>query len=113
MSAERPPDDLPTIRAVADAVAVCNRCGNCQAVCPVYAETRTEPSVARGKVQLAAAILSGDLPVDRETAAAFATCTTCMACEEACPSGVPVVDIVNAARAQDRKSTRLNSSHTR
>jgi glycolate oxidase iron-sulfur subunit len=100
VSAERPPDDLPTIRAVADAVAVCNRCGNCQAVCPVYAETRTEPGVARGKVQLAAAILSGDLPVDRETAAAFSTCTTCMACEEACPSGVPVVDIVNAARAQ-------------
>ena len=88
------------MRAVADAVAICSRCGNCQAVCPVYAETRTEPGVARGKVQLAAAILSGDLPVDRETAAAFATCTTCMACEEVCPSGVPVVDIVAAARAQ-------------
>lgn len=100
MSAARPPDELPTIRSVAKAVAICNRCGNCQAVCPVYAETRTETGVARGKVQLAAAILSGDLPVDRETAAAFSTCTTCMACEEACPSGVPVVDIVAAARAQ-------------
>ena len=100
MSAGRRPDDLPIIQAVADAVAVCNRCGTCQAGCPVYAETRTEPGVARGKVQLAAAILSGDLPVDRETAAAFSTCTTCMACEEACPSGVPVVDIVAAARAQ-------------
>ena len=100
MSAARPPDELPTIRSVAEAVAICNRCGNCQAVCPVYAETRTETGVARGKVQLAAAILSGDLPVDRETAAAFSTCTTCMACEEACPSGVPVVDIVAAARAQ-------------
>jgi len=100
VSAERPPGDLPTIRAVAEAVAICNRCGNCQAVCPVYAETRTEPGVARGKVQLAAAILSGGLPVDADTTAAFSTCTTCMACEEACPSGVPVVDIVNAARAQ-------------
>ena len=100
MSAARPPDDLLIIGLVADAVAICNRCGNCQAVCPVYAETRTEPGVARGKVRLAAAILSGDLPVDRETAAAFSTCTTCMACEEACPSGVPVVDIVAAARAQ-------------
>jgi len=100
VSAARPPDELPTIRSVAEAVAICNRCGNCQAVCPVYAETRTETGVARGKVQLAAAILSGDLPVDRETAAAFSTCTTCMACEEACPSGVPVVDIVAAARAQ-------------
>ncbi len=56
--------------------------------------------MARGKVQLAAGILSGDLAIDRDTAAAFSTCTTCMACEEACPSGVPVVDIVNAARAQ-------------
>jgi len=75
VSAARPPDDLLIIGLVADAVAICNRCGNCQAVCPVYAETRTEPGVARGKVQLAAAILSGDLPVDRETAAAFSTCT--------------------------------------
>ena len=100
MSATGPDDDLQTIRAVAAAVAVCNRCGTCQAACPVYAETRTEPGVARGKVQLAAAILRGDLPVDREVATAFATCTTCMACEEACPSGVPVVEIVNAARAQ-------------
>jgi glycolate oxidase iron-sulfur subunit len=100
VSVARPPEDVPTIRAVAYAIAICNRCGNCQAVCPVYAVTRSEPGVARGKVQLAAAILGGDLPVDRDTAAAFATCTTCMACEEACPSGVPVVDIVNAARAQ-------------
>ncbi len=100
MSAARPPDDLAVMRALADAVTICNRCGACQAVCPVYAETRIEPGVARGKVQLAAAILSGDLPVDREAAAAFSTCTTCMACEEACPSGVPVVDIVAAARAQ-------------
>jgi glycolate oxidase iron-sulfur subunit len=100
VSAARSPDDLSTIRAVAAAVATCNRCGSCQAVCPVYAETRIEPGVARGKVQLAAAILSGDLPVDGETAAVLSTCTTCMACEAACPSGVPVVDVVNAARAQ-------------
>ena len=100
MSADVSPDELPIMRAVADAVAICNRCGNCQAVCPVYAETRTEMGVARGRVQLAARILSAALPMDREAAAAISTCTTCMACEEACPSGVPVVDIVNAARAQ-------------
>ena len=100
MSAHRPQGDRATIRAVAEAIAICNRCGSCQAVCPVYAETRTETGVARGRVQLAARILSGALPLDGETAAAFATCTTCMACEEACPSGVPVVDIVAAARAQ-------------
>ena len=45
------------MRALADAVTICNRCGACQAVCPVYAETRIEPGVARGKVLLAAAIL--------------------------------------------------------
>ena len=76
-------------------------------MCPVYAETHTEPGVARGKVQLAAGVLSGDVPVDGDTAAAFATCTTCMACEEACPSGVPVVSIVSAARAQVVESRGL------
>jgi len=107
VSEPRFPDDLDTIRAVADAVAVCNRCGNCMAVCPVYAETRAEPGVARGRVQLAAGILKGTLPADEEVAAALATCTTCMACEDACPSGVRVVDIVNAARAQIVESRGL------
>jgi glycolate oxidase iron-sulfur subunit len=93
-------DDQALLHAVEEAIAVCNRCGSCQAVCPVYAETHTEPGVARGKVQLAAGILGGELPVDGATAEAFTTCTTCMACEEACPSGVPVVAIVDAARAQ-------------
>ena len=97
MSAGPPPDGAPSVvRAVAAAIATCNRCGACQAVCPVYAESHVEPDVARGKVQLAAGILSGALPVDEEAAAALATCTTCMACS----SGVPVVEIVSAARAE-------------
>jgi glycolate oxidase iron-sulfur subunit len=97
--ADRMPGRLETIRSVAEAVSTCNRCGVCQSVCPVYAEVLTEPGVARGKVQLAAALLSGSLPVDGETAGAFSTCMTCMACVEACPSGVPVAEIVAAARA--------------
>ncbi len=89
----------PSLRDVAEAIAACNRCGSCQAVCPVYAESVVETDVARGKVQLAAGVLEGSLPPDAETASALATCTTCMACHVVCPSGVEVARIVTAARA--------------
>lgn len=35
-----------------DLLASCMRCGNCQAVCPVYTQTRREADVARGKIVL-------------------------------------------------------------
>ena len=35
-----------------DQLRVCMRCGMCQAVCPLYAETGLESDVARGKLAL-------------------------------------------------------------
>lgn len=74
-----------TLEQMRNQIATCMRCGNCQAVCPVYREVPREPAVARGKVALAAAL---DL------------CLTCTACVDACPSGVAIEDIILAARAE-------------
>jgi glycolate oxidase iron-sulfur subunit len=94
-----PRQDGRLLEEVAEAVERCNRCGTCLADCPTYVEARTESAVARGRVQLAAGILNGEIAPDREAAAVFASCTTCMACEAVCPSGVRVARIVEAARA--------------
>ena len=40
------------IKELEDQLVVCMRCGMCQAVCPVYAETGREADVARGKLAL-------------------------------------------------------------
>ena len=35
-----------------DQMVACMKCGMCQAVCPVFAESMTEGDVARGKIAL-------------------------------------------------------------
>ncbi|KUK41419.1 MAG: hypothetical protein XD69_0525 [Clostridia bacterium 62_21] len=87
------------LAAVEDEIIKCMRCGNCQAVCPLYRETRWEPAVARGKVRLAQAVLKGELPCTVELKKRFDLCLTCMACVANCPSGVRVDRIILAARA--------------
>lgn len=87
------------IKAVETEIVKCMKCGNCQAVCPLYKETRAENAVARGKVQLAAAVLSGKLDYTAELAHRFDLCLTCMACVSNCPCGVRVDKVVLEARA--------------
>ncbi len=50
---------MPSLPALArlmkeleDQLVVCMRCGLCQAVCPLFAETGREADVARGKLAL-------------------------------------------------------------
>ena len=78
----------------------CMKCGNCQAVCPLYKETRSEGMVARGKVKLAKAVLKGELTYTDKLAKIFETCLQCKACAANCPCGVQPDKIVLAARAK-------------
>lgn len=87
------------LAAVEEEIIKCMRCGNCQAVCPLYRETRWEPAVARGKIRLAQAVLKGELPCTFELKKRFDLCLTCMACVANCPSGVRVDRIILTARA--------------
>ena len=40
------------MKELEDQLVVCMRCGLCQAVCPLFAETGREADVARGKLAL-------------------------------------------------------------
>lgn len=87
------------LQGVEEDIIKCMKCGNCQAVCPLYRETRSEPAVARGKVQLARAVLKGEVEYTERVARHFDLCLTCLACVANCPCGVRVDKIVLAARA--------------
>ena len=80
------------------AVATCVHCGFCLSACPTYRELGQEMDTPRGRIVLMKEVLEGTLPlaaaqphVDR--------CLGCLACEPACPSGVPYRDLISPFRA--------------
>ncbi len=83
---------------VGEEIANCMRCGNCQAQCPYYRETKSESNVARGRIRLAKAILEGSLSYSPALAERL-ECMTCYACNANCPCGVKVDKILLSARA--------------
>ncbi len=77
----------------------CAKCGTCRTVCTLYPERKAEISVARGKVALVEAAISG---LDRNPEAlqeALSDCLLCGRCERACANQVLVEEIIMRARA--------------
>ncbi|MDR3402905.1 MAG: glycolate oxidase subunit GlcF [Chthoniobacter sp.] len=88
----------PLGAAMTHAVETCVHCGFCLAACPTYRELGQEMDTPRGRIVLMKEVLEGTLPlaaaqphVDR--------CLGCLACEPACPSGVPYRDLISPFRA--------------
>lgn len=76
----------------------CIRCGLCQTVCPIYAETGVEPSVARGKVRLIRELIDGNVTVTPRFKEIMGLCLNCGACVANCPPIVHTDKLVLAAR---------------
>lgn len=94
-----PTDTLgPLGEPMARAVSACVHCGFCLAACPTYRELGQEMDTPRGRIVLMKEVLEGKISfeaaqphVDR--------CLGCLACEPACPSGVPYRDLISPFRA--------------
>ena len=90
----------PLLQTYREEIAHCVKCGACGGVCPTYLHERDESYSARGRMALIHALLNGRLAVSGIFKERLATCTTCLACESACPSNVPVTEIIQAAKEQ-------------
>jgi len=99
-----------SLKNAEEEIIKCMKCGNCQAVCPIYKETLGESSVARGKVQLARALLKGELKHTRKLDELFSLCLTCKACAANCPCGVQPDKIILTARAAMVRKRGLSSA---
>lgn len=86
-------------------MARCVRCGACSTVCPSFLVDRRESRSPRGRIALIEAVLDGRLRASQVYQDRLATCTGCLACEARCASGVPVPDIVLAAKEQAVRET--------
>lgn len=100
--------DATLLRDIDDALANCMKCGNCQAGCPIYRETRKEFSVARGKISLMQAILSGKLEITEEFDGMMAQCLNCKTCSANCPCGVQADELILRGRNAAIKARGLH-----
>jgi glycolate oxidase iron-sulfur subunit len=77
----------------------CAKCGTCRTVCTLYPERKAEISVARGKVALVDAAISGLDGNAKALQEALSDCLLCGRCERACPNQVRVEEIIMSGRA--------------
>jgi len=87
------------MRELEEQLVVCMRCGMCQAVCPLFAETGLEADVARGKLALLDGLMQELFKDSKGVHERLNRCLLCGSCASNCPSGVKVLDIFIKARA--------------
>ena len=87
------------VRKLEDQLAVCTRCGMCQADCPLFAQTRKEADVSRGKLALINGLIDQMFKDAKGVNERLQRCLLCGSCAHACPSNVNTVEIFLTARA--------------
>ncbi len=96
---EDPPDE--------DKFSACVHCGMCLESCPTYQQLGHEHQSPRGRVHVIAAVAQGKMDINEAFADPVFTCLDCRACETACPAGVEVGALIEAARGQIRQAMPL------
>jgi glycolate oxidase iron-sulfur subunit len=81
-----------------DQLVTCMRCGTCQSVCPMYAQTGREADVARGKIALLEGLAYQLVKDPAGVQDKVTRCLLCGSCAASCPSGVKALDIFLKAR---------------
>jgi glycolate oxidase iron-sulfur subunit len=94
-----PSDQHGTFTApMSHAVDACVHCGFCLAACPTYQQLGQEMDTPRGRIVLMKQVLEGQLAWERAQPH-IDRCLACLACEPACPSGVPYRELISPFRA--------------
>lgn len=83
-----------------DDIHSCSKCGLCQSVCPIYKITGNDCTVSRGHFIMLKGLIKGELKMTKTINRYLDLCLKCNACSKFCPSGIDVVDIISAAKAE-------------
>jgi glycolate oxidase iron-sulfur subunit len=89
---------IPELTPLHESIAQCNRCGFCQAGCPVFRVTGEEHSLSRGRLAIARSLMLGDLPLTAEVVRALDDCLLCRGCTAHCFPALKTDQIVTAIR---------------
>ena len=71
----------------------------CLEACPTYQLTGLETESPRGRIHLMDALAKGRIQATERVELHLDRCLACGACEAVCPSGVPYLSLIEAARA--------------
>lgn len=81
-----------------DILRSCVHCGMCNAACPTYALTGNELDGPRGRIYLIKNMLEGEDGSATIAMRHLDNCLTCLACVNACPSGVDYAHLLDYGR---------------
>jgi len=91
----------------------CVHCGLCLSSCPTYLTTGVEMSSPRGRIYMMRAVEEGRSGIGSVFVKHLDQCLGCLACQTACPSGVPYGHLLEEARREtERKYTRPMADRT-
>lgn len=105
---------------VRDAVAACNRCGECRTqmpqvrMCPIFRFAHTEEASPRAKANLIRGVLTGALDLSVLTGDDFKTvadlCVHCHCCRLECPAGVDIPRLMRESKGAYMAANGLSLS---
>jgi Fe-S oxidoreductase len=84
----------------------CQRCGKCRIRCPTREKLGWETMSPRARIMMAYGLLVKNLEVTDRLINSFYNCTTCAQCVEQCPSGIDIVEVIEATRGELAKLGR-------
>jgi len=78
----------------------CVHCGLCLPTCPTYLTTGIEMASPRGRIYMMRAVGEGQAGISSVFVKHLDQCLGCLACQPACPSGVPYGRLLESARVE-------------
>lgn len=91
-------DKRDLLQKVSSIVSQCDRCGTCLTVCPLFGVKDIEASSARGKNNIARALVQGGFEPTPDVLEAMNFCLLCRTCVDNCPSKVKTDEAMMAVR---------------
>ena len=85
---------------IEDQVMGCIHCGLCLAFCHSYEALGSEASSPRGRVHMIRAVAEGRMELSDHAMMHFCLCTLCNRCQQGCPVGMSLADLVRQVRGE-------------
>lgn len=85
----------------------CSKCGLCQSACPIYKLSQNDCAVSKGKFIMLHGVTKGELKLSANINKYLDMCLKCGKCNDFCPSGIDVCQILNTAKYEYMRGSFL------